>query len=143
MRRSGTADRAPPKGTAAKGHFGQVPYSRAMSKELFPFRYRDELTGKWVKARYVAELHEIAARYKEWELAGPPEIRQNIGEHYFRPYPPASHTTSNVQRDPGLDKDERYLVLLFLRRYVTWCARTGRYARMRHAAQLFRVMRRA
>jgi len=26
---------------------------------LYPFRYRDELTGKWVKARYVAERHEI------------------------------------------------------------------------------------
>ena len=26
--------------------------------ELFPFRYRDRLTGKWVKARYVAERHE-------------------------------------------------------------------------------------
>jgi hypothetical protein len=29
---------------------------------LFPFRYRDPLTGKWVRARYVAELHEIAER---------------------------------------------------------------------------------
>jgi hypothetical protein len=43
--------------------------------ELFHFRYRDPLTGKWVKARYVAELHEIAARYSEWEIMGPPEIR--------------------------------------------------------------------
>jgi hypothetical protein len=25
--------------------------------ELFPFRYRDRLAGKWVKARYVAERH--------------------------------------------------------------------------------------
>jgi len=32
-----------------------------------PFRYRDHVTGKWVKARYVAERHEIAARYAEWE----------------------------------------------------------------------------
>ena len=31
--------------------------------ELFPFRYRDPLTGKWVKARYKAERHEIAARH--------------------------------------------------------------------------------
>jgi len=42
-------------------------------KELFPFRYRDPVTGKWVSARYVAERHEIAERYKEWEIAGPPE----------------------------------------------------------------------
>jgi hypothetical protein len=33
---------------------------------LFPFRYRNRLTGKWVKARYVAERHEIAMRYSEW-----------------------------------------------------------------------------
>jgi len=42
---------------------------------LYPFRYRHELTGKWVKARYVAEVREIRARYKEWEIIGPPEIR--------------------------------------------------------------------
>ena len=40
--------------------------------ELFPFRYRDRLTGKWVRARYVAERHEIARRYAEWEIIGPP-----------------------------------------------------------------------
>ena len=28
-----------------------------------PFGYRDRLTGKWVKARYVAERKEIGARY--------------------------------------------------------------------------------
>jgi hypothetical protein len=29
---------------------------------LYPFRYRDPLIGKWVRARYVTELHEIAER---------------------------------------------------------------------------------
>ena len=43
--------------------------------ELFPFRYRDPRTRKWIRARYVAELHEIAARYAEWEIIGSPEIR--------------------------------------------------------------------
>jgi len=45
--------------------------------ELFPFRYRDRLTGKWVKARYVAERHEIAARYAEGDhrFAGDPRRR--------------------------------------------------------------------
>lgn len=43
--------------------------------ELFPFRYRDPGSGKWVRARYVAERQEIAARYAEWEITGPPEIR--------------------------------------------------------------------
>ena len=32
--------------------------------QLFPFRYRDRVTGKWAKARYVAEPQEIAARYE-------------------------------------------------------------------------------
>jgi hypothetical protein len=44
-------------------HRPQVP-----RLELFPFRYRDRLTGKWVKARYVAERREIAARHAEWEI---------------------------------------------------------------------------
>jgi hypothetical protein len=38
--------------------------------ELFEFRYHDPRTGKWVRARYVAELHEIAARYAEFEFGG-------------------------------------------------------------------------
>jgi len=43
--------------------------------ELYAFRYRSEVTGKWVTARYKAELHEIAARHDEFEIIGPPEIR--------------------------------------------------------------------
>jgi len=30
--------------------------------DLFPFRYRNTVTGKCAKARYVAERHEIAVR---------------------------------------------------------------------------------
>ena len=44
--------------------------------ELFAFRYRDPRTGKWIRARYVAERQEIAARYVEWEIIGPAEIRE-------------------------------------------------------------------
>ena len=43
---------------------------------LYPFRYRSEVTRKWVRARYVAEQREIAARYAEWEITGPPEVRE-------------------------------------------------------------------
>jgi hypothetical protein len=43
---------------------------------LFPFRSVNPVTGKWVRARYVAELHEIAARHEQWEVTGPPEIRR-------------------------------------------------------------------
>jgi hypothetical protein len=55
--------------------------------ELFPFRYRDPRTGKWIRARYLAELHEIKARYAEFELIGPPEIRDvDPTARYFAPH---------------------------------------------------------
>jgi hypothetical protein len=41
---------------------------------LYPFRFRDRVTRKWIRARYVAEREVIAARYAEWEIAGPPEV---------------------------------------------------------------------
>jgi hypothetical protein len=40
---------------------------------------RDPVSGKWVRARYVAERHEIASRYAEWEITGPPEILRSRG----------------------------------------------------------------
>jgi hypothetical protein len=57
--------------------------------ELFPpSANHDPLTGKWVKARYLAERHEIAARYKEREIIGPPEIRGvDPDARSFSPWP--------------------------------------------------------
>ena len=52
--------------------------------EVFPFRYRDARTGRWVKARYKATPDEIAARYTEWELIGPGEVRRP-STGYFNP----------------------------------------------------------
>jgi hypothetical protein len=44
---------------------------------LYAFRYKSPVTGKWVKARYVAELHEIRERHgDEFELIGEPEVRE-------------------------------------------------------------------
>jgi hypothetical protein len=39
---------------------------------MYPFSYRDELTGKWTKARYRAEHHVIARRFREteWRIEG-------------------------------------------------------------------------
>ena len=55
--------------------------------ELFPFRFRDPVSRKWVRARYVAERHEIEARYAEWEITGPPEIRHvEPSAAYFNPW---------------------------------------------------------
>jgi hypothetical protein len=64
--------------------------------DLYAFRYRDPLSGKWMKARYRAERHVIAARYAEWETIGPAEIRltPEAFENSFRPWrwarPPGS-----------------------------------------------------
>jgi len=42
---------------------------------LFPFRFRDERTGKCIRARYLAERCELEQRYREWEIIGPAENR--------------------------------------------------------------------
>lgn len=115
--------------------------------ELFPFRYRDPLTGKWVKARYVAERHVIAARHAEWEIIGPPEIRDvDPDARYFTPWKVVSQSgvmrgqdlpemQPHLARPPAIDPMEAFLSALFLRRYVT-CARARRYQQMQGAAQL-------
>ena len=41
------------------GNTRRCAYCCSRPKELFPFPHRDELTGKWVRARYLAERHEI------------------------------------------------------------------------------------
>jgi hypothetical protein len=41
----------------------------AHASELFPFRYRDPRTGKWIRARYRADRQQIAGRYAEWEIS--------------------------------------------------------------------------
>ena len=118
---------------------------------LYPFRYRDETTGKWVKARYVAELCDIEARHAQWRLAGPPEIREPArSRRYFHPYPLVPHADlmrlaeeapkidPHLERPPAIDAAERALVATFLRRYVTYCARRGRFAQMQGAAKLCR-----
>jgi hypothetical protein len=118
---------------------------------LYPFRYRSPITGKWVKARYVAERHEIKAQHTEWEIIGPPEIRDvDPQRRYFSPYPMVAHAElmrlqepppqidPHLAQPPAIDADERFLVTLFLRRYVTYCARRRRAAQMHGAARLYR-----
>jgi hypothetical protein len=56
--------------------------------ELFSFRFRDPLTGKWVRARYRASLTDLEQRYGEgrYRVTGPPEIREVDTEaRYFDP----------------------------------------------------------
>jgi len=54
---------------------------------VYPFRYCSKVTGKGLRARYVAERQVIAERYAEWEIIGPPEIR-DVDPHagYFNPF---------------------------------------------------------
>ena len=53
--------------------------------ELYPFRFRDPRTDKWVRARYVAMLAELERRYREWEIIGPAEIRGGTPGRMFQP----------------------------------------------------------
>jgi len=41
-----------------------------------------------------------------------------------------------LELSPAIDDVEVFLVSVFLRRYVTYCARAKRYARMKGAARL-------
>ena len=45
---------------------------------LYPFRFRDPVSGKWVRARYVAERSKIAERHVVWEIVGQPEYRRPL-----------------------------------------------------------------
>jgi len=125
-------------------------YRAAMPRlKLFPFRYRNPVTGKWVRTRYVATREEIAKANFEWEFIEPPEIR-DVHPHarYFTPFrvtlhaeamrmfEPAPQINPHLERPPAIDAMECFLTTLFLRRYVTYCARRRRYAPMQGAARL-------
>ena len=119
--------------------------------ELFPFRYRDPVTGKWVRARYRAELREIARRYADYEITGPAEIREvDPAARRFTPHfklmtnaelriasEPPPELQPHLATPSAVTAPEAALVLLFLRRYVTWCARHRRFAAMNGAAHLY------
>jgi len=112
--------------------------------ELFAFRYRDPRTGKWTRARYRADRDEIAARYAEWEIIEPAEIRNvDLGARYFTPHTSSLDAALRNYRErppelePAIDAAEAFLLAVFLRRYVTYCARRGKLAAMNGAAQLY------
>jgi hypothetical protein len=48
-------------------------------------RMRNSVSGRWVRARYVAERQEIAALYREWGPRGPAEAQTGAGE-VFSPW---------------------------------------------------------
>jgi len=125
------------------------------TRSYYPFRFFDDVTKKWTRARYVAELHVIAERYAQWEIIGPPEIRSGSAT-MFTPWstsapaahlppaeePPPHHgpmpDPAPIEQPPPVeDRLERFLVILSLRRYITWCARRRTFAQMNGAAKLF------
>jgi hypothetical protein len=135
-------------------------------RSYYPIRVFDDVTKKWVRALYVAELHVIAERYAQWEIIGPPEIRTGSSAGSFNPFrppvehlppveepqpekePPEREPPDNEPHNPPveeptvedglvLEETERFLLLLFLRRYVIYCARRRRFAAMNGAAKLF------
>ena len=116
--------------------------------ELFAFRYRDPRTGKWIRARYRAERQEIAARHAEFEIIGPPEIRDVDPDALL--HATSLHTFNVMMKaemrrfrerppelEPTIDAVEAFLLAIFLRRYVAYCARRGRFAAMNGATRLF------
>ena len=111
--------------------------------ELFPFRYRDPRTGKWVRARYVATREQIADRHAEWEITGPAEIRNVDPEaRAFSPFKQMMDAElrryrATAELQPTIDAVEELLLAVFLRRYVTYCARRGRFAAMNGTARLY------
>ncbi len=114
---------------------------------LYPFRFRDPLTGKWIRARYKASRSDLEQRYAEWEITRPGEMRKCIGGSFSPHGKLIAHAKLKqisepaLGLQPSLDAAEVLLVRLFLRRYVTYCARRRRYAQMNGAANLFRELR--
>lgn len=116
--------------------------------ELYPFRFRDPVTRRWVTARYRAEREEIERRYAEYEVIGPAEVRDgDPDEPRFTPHGAratdgarqdsiAAEFQPHLARPPAIDPTEIGLLKLFLRRYVTYCARRRRYASMNGAVRL-------
>jgi hypothetical protein len=116
---------------------------------LYRFRFRDPVTGRWTRARYRAALDDIRRRYAQWELDDDGEVRTGDGAH-FSVLSVAPNVTASQSGPPGeppvetaprLAPEEVALATCFLRRYVTWCARRGRYAAMNGAARLLRELR--
>ena len=82
--------------------------------------------------------------YAEWEIVGPAEIRDvNPEARYFTPRKSPldaelrRYSERPLELQPAIDALEAFLLAVFLRRYVTYCARRGRFAAMDGSAHLY------
>src|SRR5215831_17431158 len=97
--------------------------------KLYRFRYFDTVLQKWRTARHAATLEDIAKQNERWTVIGPPEIRHPLRgttghvQRGWTPQPQAIVQSPTNPEMPHLDATERFLVCLFLRRYITYCAR--------------------
>jgi hypothetical protein len=79
-----------------------APWKRPTRRtiELFPFRYKDPIRGRWIRARYLAERHELVERYAEFEIVGAPE-RRTVWDD------PLALSASDVATAPNASKPHR------------------------------------
>ena len=114
---------------------------------LYPFKVRDDLSGKWRRTRYKASLEEIERL--GGEVCGEPVVYQSLGNtsNFLRnsvaapvAVPDRLEMHPHWESPPTIEPIERFLVQTFLRRYATWCARTNRFAAAQGAAVLCREL---
>ncbi len=60
-------------------------------KALYPFSYFDLMRRRWMRARYVASLDNIAERYGCFRIEGPAEMRTNAGSGFEPPAAKVPH----------------------------------------------------
>ncbi len=60
---------------------------RVPTLALYPFRFRDPLSGKWVRARHKMQVPEMQRHYPDWEITGAPEFR-HVTESSVQPFNP-------------------------------------------------------
>jgi hypothetical protein len=75
--------------------------------ELYPFRFRDSLTGKWIRARHKLQVPEIQCHYSEWEITGPPAVTFTTR---YEPRPPIERLNAAPQAMPIASQTARLSV---------------------------------
>jgi len=110
--------------------------------ELYPFRFRDPAPGSGCEPAIGLRSRRFKARHREWEIDGSPEIRGDTPVQMFQPQlrrvaDQPLELQPHLAMPSAIDATERFLLRLFLRRFITWCARQRRFAQMQAAAPVF------